>query len=57
MAKHGLNCWKGLDMAGNDWKWLEWLKTADNGWKWLEITEKWWNGWILLEMVGHGPNC
>ena len=35
--------WKYLEMAGNGWKWLEWMKIAGmagngwncrNGWKW-----------------------
>ena len=41
------NSGKGLDMAGNGWKWLEMAGIAENGLKRLE--------W--LNMTGNDCNC
>ena len=30
---------ENLEIAGNDWKWLDWLETAGHDWKWLEMAE------------------
>ena len=60
MAGHG---WNLVEMAGNDWKWHEWLEMAGiaglagngwTGWKWLEMTDIAGNCWKLMEMTGNG---
>ena len=50
-------------MAGNGWKWLEWLKIAGNGWKllnWLEIAGHGWKSPDIakkwLELARNGRN-
>ena len=50
-------------MAGNGWKWMEWLemngiagkglkqlKVAGNEWKWMEMTGNCWKFWQWLKM-------
>ena len=34
--------WKQMELTGNGWnglKWLKWLKIAGNGWKWMHWLE------------------
>ena len=41
-----------LDMAGNGWKWMEWLTINENCWNgrnWLDIVI---NGWKQMEKNG-----
>ena len=55
IAENGL---KQLEIAGNCWKWPEWLGMAGNGWNglidwiWLKIAGNGWNGWKWLERAG-----
>ena len=37
-----------LELAGNGWKWLEWLKMARNGWKGLKMAKMAVNAWKWL---------
>ena len=39
-----------MEMAGNDWKWLQITGMAGNGWTWLEMTVNCWNGWKWLKI-------
>ena len=58
MAKHGLKCWKLLEVAKNGWKWLElgeitgMTETSGYCWKWLKIAGMAGNGWTWLYMTG-----